>query len=217
MRFEELLRIVGGDPVFHTALLRAGEVRSKDLHRQLTRWVAAGKLEQLRRGTYCLAPPYRQVEPHPYLVANRLVRGSYVSGQSALGFVGLLPERVTAVTSVCSTRPVKLSTPCGRYLYQRIAQKRFGGYRLRAVAPGQEAFVALPEKALLDLVYLVPGGDGMAYLEQLRLQHLEQLDLALLERMAWTLDSPKLQRAARRIGELARAERRDYEPLHEEA
>lgn len=58
---------------------------------------------QLRRGLYALAPPWRKRSPHPFLTANRLVPGSYVSGPSALAFAGAIPEYVPEVTSV--TRP----------------------------------------------------------------------------------------------------------------
>lgn len=48
--------------------------------------------------------------------------------------------------------------------------------------PEQQALVATPEKTLLDLVYLQPGGDQPAYLRELRLQYLERLDLEALHR-----------------------------------
>jgi len=70
MNFERLLRIVGDEPVFETGLLLAGEVDPRHVRRQLSRWVRAGRLYQLRRGLYALAPPYRKVKPHPFLIAN---------------------------------------------------------------------------------------------------------------------------------------------------
>ena len=53
-----MLRIVGEEPVFRTGLLLAGDVDSVHVRRQLGRWVKAGKVYQLRRGLYALAPPY---------------------------------------------------------------------------------------------------------------------------------------------------------------
>lgn len=91
MKFEQLLAAVGDEPVFETGLLLAGEVDPSDVRRQLSRWVASGRLFQLRRGLYALAPPFQKVLPHPFLVANRLVGGSYVSLQSALAHHGLIP------------------------------------------------------------------------------------------------------------------------------
>ena len=73
MRFEDLLGVVGDEPVFEPGLLLAGDVDSADVRRQLSRWTRAGRLYQLRRGLYALAPPYQKVRPHPFLVANRMV------------------------------------------------------------------------------------------------------------------------------------------------
>jgi len=57
-----------------------------DLCRQLSRWTNAGRLIQLRRGVYTLAPPYQKIKPHLFLIANRLLPASYVSLQSALDY-----------------------------------------------------------------------------------------------------------------------------------
>jgi predicted transcriptional regulator of viral defense system len=96
---------VGDEPVFETGLLLAGDVDVADVHKQLSRWTSAGRLYQLRRGLYTLAPLYQKARPHPFMIANRVVRGSYVSCQSALAHYGLIPEEVLAVTSVASSRP----------------------------------------------------------------------------------------------------------------
>ncbi|NJM42530.1 MAG: hypothetical protein HC853_18220 [Anaerolineae bacterium] len=45
------------------------------------------------------APPYQKVRPHPFVIANVLMSGSYISGQSALAYYGLIPEYVAATTS----------------------------------------------------------------------------------------------------------------------
>ena len=81
-----MLEIVGNEPIFRTGLLLAGDVDPVHVRRQLGRWVKAGKVYQLRRGLYTLAPPHQQTKPHPFLISNQLVRPSYVSLQSALGY-----------------------------------------------------------------------------------------------------------------------------------
>jgi len=201
MKFAALLAAVGDEPVFETGFLLAGDVDSADLRRQLSRWVRSGQLVQLRRGLYALAPPYRKTEPHPFLVANRLVRGSYVSLQSALAHHGLIPEHVPVITSITTGRPQRRENACGSFEYHHCPPDRLGGYRTSKVAPGQEALVATPARALADLIHLVPGADSKAYLEELRLTNLETLDLAAL---APTLgDRPKLRRAFERLTALA--------------
>ena len=100
MEFNRVIEIVQDEPVFETGLLLAGHVDPNNIRRQLTRWTKSGRIYQLRRGLYALAPPYQKVKPHPFYVANRLVRGSYVSCQSALTFYGLIPESVPTAVSV---------------------------------------------------------------------------------------------------------------------
>jgi predicted transcriptional regulator of viral defense system len=213
MEFDHLLQIVGDEPVFETGLLLAGDVSAADVYRQLSRWTEAGRLYQLRRGLYALAPPYQKVRPHAFTIANRMVRGSYVTCQSALADYGFIPEAVLAVTSVTSGRAGRWSTPLGRFEYRRVRPGFLWGYRHLDLVKGQTAFVATPEKALLDLVHLQPGGDAPAFLRELRLQNLDKLDLDKLARQADRAASPKLKRAAAAIAEMARAEASEYEDL----
>lgn len=77
----------------------------------------------------------------------------------------------------------------------------------------QGAFIATPEKAILDLVYLQPGGDEDDYLRSLRLQALDQLDMELLKRLASTANKPKLLRAVKTIRHLVEEKKSGYESL----
>ena len=198
MTFATLLRIVGDEPVFETGLLMAGPQPDPGLFGQLARWRSAGRIIQLRRGLYTLAPPYRKTIPHPFLVANRLSPGSYVSGLSALAFAGAIPEFVPEVTSCGPGRPQLRSTALGRYSFRHLKRAMCHGYRLVELGGDQEAFVATPEKAFLDLAYLQPGGDDPAWIDGLRL-NLDALCGESLGRMAAATGGPKLMRAARYV------------------
>jgi len=127
------------------------------------------------------------------------VRPSYVSLQSALAYYGIIPEYVPVTTSVTSDRPQEFDTPLGKYRFRRVKKERFFAFNLVDLGKGQEAYLASPEKALLDLVYLHPGGDSIVYLRGLRLQNLEQFAPAALNEIAEKSDSPKLKRAAKHI------------------
>ncbi len=213
MDYQQLVRIVGDEPVFETGLLLAGDVDARDVRRQLSRWTDAGRIHQLRRGVYALAPPFQKVKAHPFVLANRLVRSSYVSCQSALAHYGLIPEYTPVVTSMTSERPGAWDTSLGSYRYHHIKPALFWGYRALDMGAGQQAFVATPEKALLDLIHLQPGADSRAYLQELRLQNLDRLDLDELQRQAQRAASPKLRRAAAIVADLANAEAQEYETL----
>jgi len=213
MEFKNLIEIVGNEPAFETGLLLAGEVDPADVRRQLSRWTKAKRLYQLRRGLYALAPPFQKIKPHPFLVANFMVRGSYVSCQSALAHYGLIPEYVPVITSVTTGRPARWETPLGTFEFRHLKVELLRGYRLLDLGARQKAFVAIPEKALLDLIHLQPEADSPAYLRELRLQNLERLNLNELRRLAVLTGKPKLQRAANFIAELTTAEAQEYETL----
>ncbi|PJB67883.1 MAG: hypothetical protein CO094_02650 [Anaerolineae bacterium CG_4_9_14_3_um_filter_57_17] len=213
MEFSQLLQLVDKETVFDSAFLLAGGVKPRSVRVQLWRWIKAGRLYQLRRGVYALAPPFQKAAPHPFLVANRLARGSYVSCQSALAHYGLIPESVPRVTSVGAGRGARWETPLGSFEFRTIKPAWLFGYRLLDLGGGQKAFVASAEKALLDLIHLTPGADSPDYLRELRLQNLERLNLEELRQLAERMDSPKLKRAVRVVVELARAEAEEYETL----
>ncbi len=199
MKFGSLLNVVGDEPVFSSSLLMTHGEDSADIRRQLSRWVNEGKLIQLRRSIYMLAEPYRKKPAHPFLLANRLKSASYVSLQSALAWYGLIPEYVPVVTSVTTGRPGQLNTPAGSFVFKHVKKSLFPGYVCADLSYGQTAFVASPEKALLDLIYLSPGADTADYLSSLRIQHPERLDMERLRRMASSSGRAKLIRAANRL------------------
>ena len=207
MKWPELLSRLGREPVFAAALLQTGDVSRRELSIQLSRWVRSGRLIQLRRGVYAIAKPYRQIEPHPFLVANALRKNSYVSLQSALAFHGLIPEYVPACTSVTTGRSEKLETQLGTYIYKRAKREYLFGFRQMEVASNQFAFVAVTEKALLDLVYITAGAQATSYLRELRLQHTDAISGETLEELAARMNKPKLRQAARVIRRLLEEEK----------
>jgi predicted transcriptional regulator of viral defense system len=210
MKFDELMASVSKQPFFETGLLLAGTVDPADVRRQLSRWTQAGRVIQLRRGLYTLAAPYQQTHPHPFLIANSLLPGSYVSLQSALAYYGLIPEYVAQTLSVTTQRPSRWHNVLGDFRFQHIAPHLFFGYQQVSFTHGQDAFISLPEKALLDLVHLTPNGDDPAYLAGLRLQNLERLDPQRLQMLADRSGKPKWLRAAARISALIEDEASTY-------
>ena len=210
MKFSDLLSVAGNQPFFDTGLLLAGEVDPSDVRRQLSRWVSSGKIRQLRRGLYTFAPPYQMVAPHPFLIANALVPGSYVSGQSALAYYGLIPEYTPRTISVTLARPSEWD---GGYIHHHLAPHLFFGYQSIEVTQGQYAFIALPEKALLDLAHLTPGSDSPNYLSQLRLQNLEKMDLGRMTGFAERANKAKWKRVANQVLALAAQEKSEYEEM----
>jgi predicted transcriptional regulator of viral defense system len=213
MKFEELLHILKDEPIFETSLLLAGDVNPPEIRRQLSRWTKAKKIHLLKRGLYTLAAPYRQKHPHPFYIANRLLRGSYVSCQSALAYYGMIPEYTASITSVTVRRPGMWSTTFGRFEYRHIKSELFHGYDSMNLGNDQTAYIASSEKALLDLIYLVPKSHSLNYLKELRIHFEESFDLIKFNRLAENTQSPKLLKACLHIGKLHYEEKEEFQPI----
>ena len=195
MKWLDLLRLLHGMTLFEASALLAGSDPPGEVRRQLSRWVASGRLIQLRRGLYALAPPYTGAAPNVLALASRIRVPSYVSLQSALSYHGIIPESVPVVTSVTTNRPGRFETPLGGFLYRHLKRDLFWGYRETDIDAGQKAFVAIPEKALLDHFYLTPGIIDSSFVRELRLAP-EHLDFGRLRAFATRAAKPKLARAA---------------------
>lgn len=203
MKFEELLELVPPEGIFRTGQILAGRRKPEHVRRQLHRWIDQGRIIQLRREVYMLRGGRAGMEPHPFVIANYLKVGSYVSLQSALSHYGMIPEHVPVTTSVTTGRPETLDTEVGWFQFRHVASRLFSRFDTVRVAPQQEAFVATPEKALLDLLYLTPYSDDVDYLRELRLTIPSTMDSEVFTRRlregAAELEVAKLQRAAERL------------------
>jgi predicted transcriptional regulator of viral defense system len=195
MKWTDLLCLLGDATLFESSMLLAAEDSPAEVRRQLSRWVASGRLIQLRRGLYALAPPHARGLPDSFAVAARLHRPSYVSLQSALVYHGVIPEAVPVVTSVTTRRPQRFRTPLGEFAYRHLHASLFWGYNETDLVPGGPVWVALPEKALLDLFHLTPESHRRRFIDELRLSS-AALDPARLEQLAKRTAKPKLIRAA---------------------
>ena len=213
MYFQQVAPLLAQLPLFDSGHLFAGADTPQQVQRQLADWVRTGKVVQLRRGLYTLAQPSQTLQPHSYVIANHLVGGSYVSLHTALSYYDLIPEHVAVVTSVTTGRPGMWQNSYGHFSYQHIQPALFFGFHYWQVTHSQWAYMATPEKALLDLIYLTPNADSEEYIRALRLQNLDQLDIERLTAYAVRTGRPKLKRALAHIQQIAAEEAATYEPL----
>jgi hypothetical protein len=96
-------------------------------------------------------------------------------------------------------------TPLCRFVFHHIRLDRLWGSQETRTAAGQRgAWIARPEKALIDLLYLTRASDDPAYLRQLRLQNTERLDVGVLEDIAARFGSAKVSRAVGTVVSLMR-------------
>lgn len=136
----QLARLLDGTPQ------RRYNLVNRALHR--------GELVRLKRARYLLAHELAGKLSHPFVLAQALRPGSYVSMESALSYHGWIPEAVPLTLSVThGRRGEEIATKeMGRFRYYPLALNR--GYFLegvdRIVLTEQAALLAQPLRALLD-------------------------------------------------------------------
>ena len=119
--------------------------------RTLARLAKSGLAQRIRHGLWTLEDALDPLRLPEYLTAPL---PSYVSLQSALFLHGMIDQipQVIYVASLAPTRRVR--TRLGTFSIHRIGPRFFGGYS-RSGPSG--AWLATPEKALLDTLYLAPA------------------------------------------------------------
>lgn len=195
MNFHRLVQMTSKQGYFDLATIvqLTGE-RRESIRMQLYRWCKAGKLISLRRGIYALPESYRSVTLNPAELANELYRPSYISTYWAIGFYGLIPERVVTYTSVTTRVPRSFENPLGTFSYRHIKAPAFFGYKSIAI-DDRSVLIAEPEKAMLDLWYLEKGEWSRDRMEEMRFQNCDTLETSKLQSFAERYSSPRLTKA----------------------
>jgi hypothetical protein len=195
MRFEQLVRWFGGWGWFDLAAVAQVSGEAKPVLRtQMHRWIKAGKVLPLRRGMYAIAGEFRRGEVHPGELANRLQAPSYLSLHWALGYYGLIPEKVVVFTSVTPRQPRRFENAFGVFQYRHVKRDAFFGSASLEMN-GHKVLVARPEKALLDLWHLESGAWDLERMREMRFQNVELVDPEALRRDAVRFSSKRLEAA----------------------
>ncbi len=157
MRFREFKEAVRKMPFFDrdTAAYLAGSPAA--IRVQLSRWKKEGLIVQLKSGLYLLGENERTMTPSRQAIAAVLVQPSCISLESALSYYNLIPERVESITSVTPRKTQTLVTTMGTFIYRSLKIPLHFGFAREQDENGLPYFLAEPEKALLDLLYLNLG------------------------------------------------------------
>lgn len=156
-------------PYFTVAdLEKVLDLKRESLYVTLHRLVQYGVLRRLRRGIYQLSLRPNDVPR----IANPLYSPSYLSFESALARYGVLSQIPYTVTFATSKRSKRMTIGETEVEFRQIRPDLFFGYVL-----DQGLYLAEPEKALLDEMYLVRRGRADLPLDEL---YLEDLDVEKL-------------------------------------
>ena len=152
-------------PIFSLQDVR--KVLSDFSYRQLDRWEKKGYLKKLKRGFYCFS--IQKVDQDLlFYIANRIYTPSYVSLEMALKYYSFIPEEIFQITSVGTKKTTHCETSVGNFSYRQMKPSLYWGYAL--VDYGQQKiFMAEPEKAILDYLYIHPTLKTPADFEGMRI------------------------------------------------
>jgi predicted transcriptional regulator of viral defense system len=164
-------------------------------------WSKKGLILKLRNGYY-IFPEYKTKSGFAFFAANRIYRPSYISLHSALAFYGMIPESVVQITSVTSRKTATFSNAIGEFSYKTVKPDLMFGYDVKPIVQGHSFFLAKPEKALIDLLYLYPFYNTKSEIEELRLDmdfiH-NELNINLLKEYSIQIDCKALENRVKMI------------------
>jgi predicted transcriptional regulator of viral defense system len=159
--YGELLRLEV--PVIKTqeaaARLRLSVSRASHLLRSLEE---AGLARRLRHGLWALGPDVEPFVVAPYLTAPY---PAYISFWSALARHGMIEQIPGQIFVVSTHQTRRVETAVGTYSIHQLAPELFDGYS----GSDQTGYVAAPEKALFDTIYLRSARGGRVLLPELSL------------------------------------------------
>ena len=180
MNFREFKVKVKNMPFFGSDVAEIFSLTPAAARNQLTRWKKRGWLSELRRGLYTLGMSERETPLSNEVAAANIYQPSYISLESALSSYKLIPEKVAATTSITTRKTKVFHNQAGAFVYRHLNPPLYFGFIAKKDEAGYPYFIAEPEKALLDYLYLNLGSiddKDKDYLSgSLRLQNRSRLD-----------------------------------------
>jgi predicted transcriptional regulator of viral defense system len=157
----DLLRLQRPIIATSEAAVRLG-VSTSRASRLLGSFEQAGLARHLRRGLWALHPDVAPFSVPPYLTAPL---PAYVSFWSALAHHGMIEQvpRLTFVASLARTQ--QITTTVGTYSIHHLTPELFTGFE----GSEEVGYLATPEKALFDTIYLRAARGGRIALPELEI------------------------------------------------
>ena len=128
--------------------------------RRLRALEEAGLVRRLRRGLWALGSDVEPFALAPYLTAPH---PAYVSLWSALSHHGMIEQIPRRISVVSLDRSRSITTALGTYTIHHLAPELFGGFR----GSEKAGYLAAPEKALFDTVYVRSAAGSRAFFPEL--------------------------------------------------
>ena len=137
----------------HEMIYSLLEKSISNVNEKISNLVRNKELIRLKKGFYTFSKLYETKPINLISVANTLYSPSYVSFDYALSYYGMIPERVSEVTSATSKNEKLFDTPIGRFSYKKVSSVAYSlgiDWIYDDIEGGR--FIATAEKALCDKI-----------------------------------------------------------------
>lgn len=139
--------------------------KKKSLLVKLNRLVKNGELKRISKGYYQLAERYVDLEK----IITEIYPSSYISFESALATYGILSQKPYALTLATTDKPKKIEMLARLVEFRRIKKDLFFGFDLV-----EGVYIAKPEKALADMLYMISKGKVTIDFSELDLKNIRK-------------------------------------------
>lgn len=157
MNFREAIQSYAEQPITKQLLLDILK-EYKRPHDKIDELVRQQMLLQIKRGLYITGPRLSIASPEPFLIANHLYGPSYISLDTALSHLGLIPERVYEISSITTNKSKTYKTAIGRFSYKYMPLPYYSfGIKQVQLTSKQTVLMASQEKALCDKIITTSG------------------------------------------------------------
>lgn len=168
LQFKEALQKTGKTYFTLFDLKKFYPSAQKSLKTLLTNWSNKGLIQRLIRGFYAF-----EIAKSDYLrLANEIDKKSYLSFEYALYYYNLINQVPSVITLATKNRSRQITAASQTFEYTHLKDGLFFGYELK-----EGVYVAAPEKALADLMYLISRGKRIAELDSLDKNKINQKKL----------------------------------------
>ena len=154
MRYDSFRLMIKNIPIITGAYLKMIGLDDQKFKNQLVRWQKRGKIIKLKRNVYILNENDRYMHPSRHFISYEMYKPSYVSLAYALSYYGIIPEKVADITCITTKKTAYFKNVYGTFVYQHIKENCYTGFIQQTDEAQLPFFMALPEKAVVDFVYL---------------------------------------------------------------
>lgn len=186
---------------FDYGLLMSALSYLKNPRQKITALIRQGHIVRVKKGLYVWGMAWRKRPVQLELLANLIYGPSIVSGDWALAYYGMIPERVPVVTSTGPKPPKVFHTPLCTFRYERVPIAYHSIGMERNEVSGTGYLIASAERALADRLMEIPGlyrpnrkDLEMQLLDELRIEDesLSKLRPEIMSELAHASQSPRL-------------------------